>query len=230
MEAQQRIAALHSQSVQISELCIAGWIIHEMSHLRQEIRSSQLCARHPVWLVGDRHGSRSQQQQHETTVLLAAGRVAVATSETRTVPGRVINDWCNGGYESTFRKPDGWIKLAPNAACQRRDPSRRRTKGQSILLNKSQRRREYSGDGLCVQCRESDSHTHTHTSKKNTKHPRKSYQSAFNEFTEHEKLPLKVLMTWFIANVQTSVMWAAIFCPFHRPDLKGSSALLLSQF
>lgn len=37
-----------------------------------------------------------------------------------------------------------------NAACQCCDPSRWRTKGKSILLNKSQRRREYSGDrALC---------------------------------------------------------------------------------
>ena len=111
---------------------------------------------------------RRQQQQRVTTALLAAARpVAVATSETCTVPGWVINNWCNGGYESTFRKLDGWIKLTANAACQRYDPSWLRTKGQSILLNKSQRRREYSEDGLCVrnvwepQMCKSWAHTHT---------------------------------------------------------------------
>lgn len=59
-----------------------------------------------------KEGRRSRsQQQRVTTVLLAARPVATATGAHCTVLGWVINYWCNWGYESTFRKPYGWIKL-----------------------------------------------------------------------------------------------------------------------
>lgn len=106
-----------------------------------------------------RDGSK---QQRLTTAILAA-RCHGNYKDPRTVLGRVINDWRNRGYDSTFRKLDDGITFQQTLSVSPRIHLSGEQKDNQFYRTKADRGAERGYVQVVKRRTHAHTHAHTHT-------------------------------------------------------------------